>query len=71
MLHLFASLEETTDRIMLYIGLIGWSCMFGIEMIAMRVEGFSAYLKKFWNFIDLMSIVYPIYVCMMITTNCV
>jgi len=69
MLHLFASLDETIGRIMLNIGLIGWSCMFGLELIAMRVEGLSTYFQNFWNYIDLMSIVYPIYVGMINRTN--
>jgi len=70
-LHLFASLEETAERIMLYIGLIGWSGMFSIELIAMYVEGFGSYFKNLWNVSDLMSIVYPIYVGMINKTNCV
>ena len=71
MIHLFASLDKEGDQIILNFGLIGWSCMFGIELIAMRVEGFITYFKNLWNVNDLISLVYPIYVGMINTTSCV
>ena len=50
--HLFVSKDVTTDRVLLGVALLGWLCIYSIELIAMRVEGFRTYVSNPWNIMD-------------------
>ena len=50
--YLFGGFSTSTNQILLSSALMAWFALYCFELIAIKVEGFEAYLQDPWNLLD-------------------